>query len=120
MKTIGEIRHENLLLLVAEFGSQAEVARRAEIADVYISQILKRYPDAKTGRPRQMGDPAARKLEVGCNKPEGWMDNLHIYESSKYIALVMRAMEAMPEWQQMQTARIVGALTGDELHVQKT
>lgn len=114
MKTIAEIRHENLLALISEFGSQAEIARRCDASDVYISQIVKKYPDAKTNRPRQIGDPMARRLEEGCGKDLGWMDNLHTYTNNGHIATVVHAMEAMPEWQRMQTARLVTAIAGDE------
>lgn len=114
MKTIAEIRHDNLLALIKEFGSQAEIARRCDTSDVYISQIVKKHPDAKTNRPRQVGDAMARRLEEGCGKAVGWMDNLHTYTTNGYIDAVVLAMEAMPEWQRMQTMRIVAALAGDE------
>lgn len=110
MKTIAEIRHDNLLALVAEVGSQAEIARRCDLSDVYISQIIKKHPDQKTGRPRQLGDGMARKLEAGCEKPLGWMDNLHTYASSTAVATVLAVMEQMPVWQQLQTMRLVNAI----------
>lgn len=77
MKTIAEIRLDNLDLLIAEFGTQDRVAEKSGTSPVYLSQIKNKTPDAKTGKLRQMGDPTARKLESGCGKEIGWMDNTH-------------------------------------------
>mgnify|MGYP000154963875 CR=1 FL=1 len=63
MKTIAEIRLENLRLLIGEFGTQDKVAELADTSPVYLSQILNNAVDSKTGRVRQIGDPLARKLE---------------------------------------------------------
>lgn len=114
MKTIAEIRHENLRALINEFGSQAEIARRCDASDVYISQIVKKHPDTKTNRPRQIGDAMARRLEEGCGKDVGWMDNLHTYSIDGHIATVVHVMESMPEWQRMQTSRLVSAIASDK------
>lgn len=77
MKTIAEIRHTNLENLIAEMGTQDKVAELGGTSSVYLSQIKNQTPDAKTGKLRQMGDDMARKLEAGCGKPKGWMDNVH-------------------------------------------
>lgn len=77
MKTISEIRLDNLRLLIEEFGTQDNVAEKSGASPVYLSQIKNETPDMKTGRPRQMGDRMARKLELGCDKPIGWMDKTH-------------------------------------------
>lgn len=83
MKTIGDIRRANLALLVAEFDDPPKVrglSKVAELADtstVYLDQILNRRVDSGTGRPREMGSQMARRLEAGCCKPDGWMDESH-------------------------------------------
>lgn len=77
MKTINEIRLDNLEALITEFGKAELVAEKGETSSVYLSQIRNRAPDKKTGKLRQMGDDIARKLERGCNKEIGWMDNTH-------------------------------------------
>lgn len=77
MKTVDEIRLENLMLLIFEKGTQEAVAEAGGTSSVYLSQIKNRTPDKKTGKPRQMGDDMARKLEEGCVKERGWMDNVH-------------------------------------------
>lgn len=76
MKTVSEIRLGNLDLLIAELGTQEKVAEAGGTSSVYLSQIKNRTPDKKTGKPRQMGDDMARKLEEGCLKERGWMDNI--------------------------------------------
>lgn len=77
MKTIAEIRLENLETLIAEKGTQEKVAELGGTSSVYLSQIKNQSADAKTGKLRQMGDDMARKLEAGCGKVRGWMDNVH-------------------------------------------
>jgi len=74
---ISDIRHENLERLIEEFGTQDEVANLGTTSPVYISQIRNKALDSKTGRPREMGNIVARKLETGCKKPVGWMDVQH-------------------------------------------
>ena len=77
MKTVHQIRRENLDLLASELGSMDRVAALVETSAVYLSQLKKQSIDQKTGRPRQMGDKLARRLEKGCKKEEGWMDVDH-------------------------------------------
>jgi hypothetical protein len=62
--------------LIAEFKTADAVAHRANTAPMYLSQILNGVPSS-TGRPRGIGDALARKLEEGCEKPIGWMDQSH-------------------------------------------
>lgn len=87
MKTIADIRLENLELLVVEFGTQDKVAELAETSPVYLSQLRNKAPDSKTGKLRQIGDPMARKLELGCRKEVGWMDNVHALLPHKVAAV---------------------------------
>ena len=77
MQTIGEIRLANLEVLVQEHGTLEAVAALAGSSSVYLSQIRNGAPDQATGRRRQMGSAMARRIEAGCNKPEGWMDAPH-------------------------------------------
>lgn len=82
MLTAADIRRENLAVLVARFGgTEALVANAAtrgvELDAVYLSQIKNRAIDKKSGKPRQMGDPLARKIEEGLAMERGWMDNVH-------------------------------------------
>lgn len=70
------LRLENLRLLVSEFGSIVSVARKCDTAEAYLSQLLTGAP-LGSGGDRSMGHKLARKLEVGCKKPVGWMDQDH-------------------------------------------
>ncbi len=74
MRTIAEIRRTNLERLAEEAGSLDAVAERADTNAVYLTQIRTRYPDRRTGRPREMGSRLARRLEKAFGKPTGWMD----------------------------------------------
>lgn len=67
-------RRENLAVLVSECHPQtlAELERRTGVKANYLSQVTGRGP-----RPRNMGDQVARRLEVGMQKPVGWMDQQH-------------------------------------------
>lgn len=76
MATSKELRIENLRTLVKEFKTADAVAQRAGTAPMYLSQILT-GAKSSTGKPRGVGDTLARRLESGCGKPEGWLDQQH-------------------------------------------
>lgn len=99
MKTVDEIRLENLRLLVAEFGTQDRVADLANTQPVYLSQILNGAKDSKTGKVRQIGDLLARKIEAGCCKDRGWMDNQQVTHTNRNrrLTAAMAVMEAMSD-----------------------
>ena len=78
MRTIDEIRRENLELAIHRLGGKAvALANAAGIASAYISQIRTRAPDSKSGKPKALGDEAARKIEAALGEPTGWMDSPH-------------------------------------------
>lgn len=86
--TIEEIRRSNLLLLIKEIedrtgkeGGQAQIARLSKTTPSYLSQIITQFVKP-SGRKCIIGSKLARKLERGSNKPEGWMDALHINDNS--------------------------------------
>jgi SOS-response transcriptional repressor LexA len=81
MNTSKEIRLFNLKSLVAEFKTIEAVAQRAETPAVYLSQILNGVKSS-TGTTRGVGNALARKLELGCDKPTGWMDGNNDVESN--------------------------------------
>ena len=100
MKTVSEIRLDNLELLIVELGTQEKVADAGGTSSVYLSQIKNRTPDKKTGKPRQMGDDMARKLEEGCKKERGWMDNIQEkpipYSASSPVVALVAAEPSTP------------------------
>lgn len=92
MKTVSEIRLQNLELLIAEAGTAELLAERCDLSAIYISQIKNRAIDAKTSKPRNLGAQAARKLERGTGKPQGWMDREHA-NSEQSIVIVKEQNE---------------------------
>jgi hypothetical protein len=79
MKTIADIRRNNLELLRMETVSKTlrELADNTDTQPAHLSQIRNRLPDSRTGKPKEMGDVIARRLETGMGKPRGWMDQTH-------------------------------------------
>lgn len=77
MKTVGDLRRENLELLVEQFGTLEGVASAVGSTSIYLSQVRNQAIDAKTGKPREMGALMARRLEAAAEKPRGWMDQEH-------------------------------------------
>lgn len=94
MKTISEIRHDNLLELIKKHGSIAalNVAIGMTRTDATLSQIKNKSPDSKTGVPKAMGTPVARRIENELNLEVGWMDNAHPKpnESTNYMVPLER------------------------------
>ena len=114
MKTIGEIRLDNLLELIEDHGSLAQLNELMGLArtDATLSQIKNRSLDSKTKKPRAMGDPLARRLEKACGKEPGWMDNVHYPRSSRGARMehALRVMEQMDDWQVDQAVKILDAI----------
>ncbi len=65
------IRRENLLFLIKEIGSKAELGRRADVSIAYLSQVT----SEKTQR--NIGSAVARRIEKAAHKKRGWLDVLH-------------------------------------------
>jgi len=102
MKTIDEIRRDNLLLAIKRYGTIAALAEAAEVSAAYLSQIKNRTPENKTGRPKGMGGDVARKLERAIREAPGWMDvehNLTEPQSSKKEETQRLIARLMPEGQ---------------------
>lgn len=83
MKSAAELRLENLETLVKEAGTADALAEKCGLSAEYISQLRNRAIDKKTGRARNLGSQAARKLEVGMGKAIGWMDTNHASHTYK-------------------------------------
>ena len=74
MKTVDEIRRENLAILIAEAGSQTALSQKTGKAPAQISQWLNASVKSGSGKPRVMGNAMARQMEAVLGKPTGWMD----------------------------------------------
>ncbi len=77
MKTMGEIRRANMKALVDEFGTIQSLADAINRSHAQTSQWLHGFKGSKTGKPRGIGDNAARHIEKMIGKPRGWMDAEH-------------------------------------------
>lgn len=75
MKTTAEIRLSNARDLASLFETKADFARALEMSDAYMWQILGDTPK------RNIGNSIARRMELACGKPEGWLDVPHSPES---------------------------------------
>lgn len=81
--TISDIRKANLGALISEYGSLRALAEKLDHASTaQISQWKQSAPDSKTGKPRTINNASARKIEIKCGKPVGWMDVLHTKEDA--------------------------------------
>lgn len=79
MKTIAEIRRENLQELITEAGSIADLNERMgwDRTDPRFTRIRNANVRKDRGKVFQMGDAMARDLERAMGREEGWMDNVH-------------------------------------------
>jgi hypothetical protein len=77
MKTIDQIRRENLQIAIKRMRTAAALAEAADTSAQYLSQIKKQTVDSKSGTPKGMGDDVARKIEKALGEPAGWMDVEH-------------------------------------------
>jgi phage repressor protein C with HTH and peptisase S24 domain len=82
MRTVEEIRRQNLVTLIAERGGQRAFAEAARIKNpAQVSQWVNRSPNATTGKPRVMSGTTARAIESALGLTTGWMDTHHGDES---------------------------------------
>lgn len=107
MKTSAEIRIENLDRLVQETASKTlrELADRCDVSSAYLSQVRNKIPETKTGKPKNMGDSVARKLENGMGKPTGWMDYDAGYVDQKISVLTSDPLDNPPEYSKLPGSR---------------
>ncbi len=83
MKTIDDIRRENISILVKECGSIAKLALLLDRSNSQVSQLKNGAKDSKTGKPRGMHDSTARYIEEKCGKQKGWLDVSHKQEEQE-------------------------------------
>lgn len=93
MDRIAEIRHRNLLVLVEEAGSAANLSRLTGVPAAYLSQCINRAL-TKSGQPRNVGAEVARKLETGMGKPAGWMDQADLSPLERDLLDRFRSLSA--------------------------
>lgn len=74
MKTISDIRHSNLLNLLTVYSTAKIAEALGHSSQSTLSQIINRHKDSRTGKPKNMGDVLARRIEAALSLPEGYMD----------------------------------------------
>ena len=89
---IKAVRKIRLAQLFEEMGSATEVAKAAETSASYLSQIVS--PKGK----RNVGHELARKIEVACNKPYGWMDQIETEVSEPAASYSIDRSIATPDF----------------------
>lgn len=77
MKTIEEIRHQNLMQLIKDAGTQRAFSELIDKSYAQVNQWVNKSPDTTTGKPRVMSSGIAREIERKTGKPTGWMDIEH-------------------------------------------
>lgn len=77
MKSVDEIRRENLALLRSELGSLRALAALLERDESQVSQWMQGSKNSGTGKPRGMRSETARYIEERAKKKPGWMDADH-------------------------------------------
>lgn len=83
MRKHNQIRLTNLNLLISEAGSATKLARTAGTNSSYLSQVRNQLLTQK-GTPRAIGDGLAEKLEKSMKKPQGWMDENHSANNTRF------------------------------------
>ncbi|WP_171518235.1 helix-turn-helix transcriptional regulator [Cupriavidus necator] len=87
MKTIDEIRRLNLIEAIKRAGTATRLAETAGLSAAYLSQIKNKQPESKTGKPKSLGDEAARKIERAIGETRGWMDVDHATQPGAKVKL---------------------------------
>jgi hypothetical protein len=87
VKTISEIRRDNLLKFIEKQGRGSVANLNVKIGlartDATLTQIKNQNPNSGTGKPRGMGDPLARRIERALDLPAGYMDNVNTFEDPR-------------------------------------
>jgi hypothetical protein len=117
MQTIAETRLVRLTMLTKRFNdSLADLNEAIGLVrtDSTLSQIRNQSAHSKTGAPRVMGDVLARRIEAELALERGWMDTPPTYAEltgeTDPRALVLLAMEKMPDSEIYQLLRLADAV----------
>lgn len=79
MRSVADIRKENLIVLRERFNTLAELnkALGRGTKDSTFSQVINGIKDTRTGKPKNLGDRLAREIEAKLSLGYGWMDVDH-------------------------------------------
>ena len=90
------VRKANLALLASEAGSVAALAEKVDSSEKTLKQILAGTP-LPSGTPRSVGHGLARRLEIACKKPLGWMDEAHEESVSEIARSIIRRVQNLTD-----------------------
>lgn len=116
MLTIAETRRIRLNLLISKFGTMASLnsALGWTRTDPKLSQIRNEHVRGTSGKPYNMGDSMARKIEGKLKLEKGWMDTppslAEQYGLEDPRAKTWDLMVRMPEGQLQTAYRLINAL----------
>lgn len=94
MKTIDEIRRENLKALTKDTGGVKASAEKCDMTESQYSNLMHGAKDSKTGKPRGFNNTTARKIECAFGKERGWLDNVHNDEDLEKMREMMAEFRA--------------------------
>lgn len=77
MKTIEQIRRENIAILAENAGGITKLQERTGKSYVQLHQWVTGAIHSSTGKPRVISNETAREIESACGMEMGWMDHLH-------------------------------------------
>lgn len=78
MKTVDDLRRENLSFLAKESGGVVALSKKLDRSQAQVSQWLRGSKDSVSGKPRRLSSDSARYIEERCGKHHGWLDYDHI------------------------------------------
>lgn len=111
MKSIEEIRTENLNRLIEQCGSVKNFAEKIERSTTQVSQWKKNHPDSRTGKPRVPNSGSCRMIETKFNLPTGWMDIDQNQEVEDQPVLKQKSSSQQPRFTDIPFLKIDGAET---------
>ena len=111
MKTIEEIRRDNLRILESQAGGRAELCQKLDKDQKYVSQLIGKTPSGN------IGNKVAREVEEVFELESGWMDNVHTSEAAYRLAeppspAYSREISA----EETETVMMIMGLVGDALN----
>lgn len=77
IKTVDELRRENLETLTRELGGVGELAAKIDRSSSQVSQWINGSQHSESGKPRRLSSDSARYVEERCGKHTGWLDQNH-------------------------------------------
>lgn len=88
MKTVEEIRRENLKALSEKYGSTQALADKIGRSNSQVSQWITGAIRSQTGKPSNISKESARRIEDSLGLGKLWMDQDHSKKSSSVLKLV--------------------------------